>query len=284
MVDPGYTYVQSESAFVPMDAEMDWNTGGPPRPISGCNSDPAWPLKVDAETFAWRMRELHYTTLSMMHGYSVFDVKDNKHPQWVNNETIDYWMQTPLNLTRLYLDKLPVSPYYAAQSHSGYEYIRDHLGYRLELQHAIWPNKISLFQGTGELDFSATLVNWGFAAPINPRPVQVVILSKDRTRILWRSDTLVDPRQWQPHIPGSPFYTPLRHTFGGNLTVNAALCEANECVLSLGLYMPDARNELFAAQGVAVAYSIRLANEDVDWVGVDKAGGVNILGQLVVQA
>ena len=28
-----------------------------------------------------------------------------------NNETIDYWMRTPLNLTHLYYDKLPVSPY-----------------------------------------------------------------------------------------------------------------------------------------------------------------------------
>lgn len=285
MVDPGYAYTQRESAFVPMDCEMDWNTGAPRGDHSGCNNDPAWPLKVQAETFAWRARELHYTTLSMMHGYSVFDASSRDPRSWVNNETIDSWMRSPLNLTRLYLDKLPISPAYAAASHTGYEYIRDHLGYRLELQHASWPETLAIEPNTPlTLPFIATLLNWGFAAPINPRPVRLALLSSDQKRIVWHSHSLADPRDWQPHLPSGPFYTPLRHTFGGNLTIDRPeeLCNppASECVLPVGLFMPDPRNDLFAAAGVSAAYSIRLAN-DVPWVTIAE-GGINVLGRLQV--
>lgn len=280
MVDPDYAYTQLESAFVPMDSEMDWNTGAA-RTKTGCNSALDWPLKVDAETFAWRMRDLHYTTLSMMHGYSKLDA--GRHPAWLNNETIDAWMQTPLNLTRLYLDKLPVSRHYAAVNHNGYEYIRDHLGYRLELQHASWPE--TLTQGKqSRLSFSASIVNWGFAAPINPRPVKLVLLAKEKKRIIWRSESLADPREWQPYIPGSPFYTPMKHIIKGNLTVNGNLCGAEEnCVLLLGLFLPDLRNDLFIAEGMASAYSIRFANDDVPWLILNE-GGVNILGELNVHS
>jgi hypothetical protein len=291
MVDPNYAYIQRESPFVPMDCEMDWNTGAA---RTGCNSDANWPFKVPAETFAWRARDMHYSTMSLVHGYWVLDGK--RHPEWAHNETIDSWMKAPLNLTRLYLDKLPVSKYYAAASIldklTGFDYIRDHLGYRLELQHATWTDELQLGPAgsTASLPFSATLLNWGFAAPINPRPVQLVILSADRTRIVWRSASLVDPTTWQPHIPGSPFYTPSRHTFGGNLAVNVtaamhlAMCEppASDCMLPIGLHMPDVRNELFAASGVADAFSIRLANENMPWVTVEKEGGVNVLGELHV--
>jgi hypothetical protein len=70
------------------------------------------------------MREMHYSTLSLRHGYSHLDGNGRgKVPQPNNNETIDYWMRTPLNLTHLYYDKLPVSPAYAEEDHSGYEYL-----------------------------------------------------------------------------------------------------------------------------------------------------------------
>ena len=121
------------SPFVPVDAEMDWHSGSTKR--TGCNADLRWPVKIDAETFAWRAREMHLTTLSLVHGFSGLD--GGAHPD--HNETIDAWMRTPLNLTRLYLDKLPVSPFYAASNHTGFEYLRDHLGYRLELRQAAWP-------------------------------------------------------------------------------------------------------------------------------------------------
>ena len=72
------------------------------------------------ESFAWRLRDLHYSTLSMMHGYWVFD--GGRHPEWAHNETIDAWMRTPLNLS--YIDdwRLPISEAYARMPHTVYEY------------------------------------------------------------------------------------------------------------------------------------------------------------------
>ena len=169
-------------------------------------------------------------------------------------------MRTPLNVSHLFYDKLPISPAYMATNHSGYEYLRDHLGYRLELESATWPDVVESNLASGSsipsmmmpFTFSATLRNWGFAAPVNPRPVYLVVMSPDKQRILWRSHSLADPRDWQPYTPGDPFYTPQRHRFGAtNLTIASADVEKycprrKPCALPLGLYLPDARPGMFA--------------------------------------
>ena len=60
-------------------------------------------------------------------------------------------------------------------------YIRDHLGYRLELAAASFPASLALTRplrsrhgggGGAQLVFGAELRNYGFSAPLNPRPVQ----------------------------------------------------------------------------------------------------------------
>ena len=68
MVDPDYVFGQRESPFVPIDGEMDWATGLPTG--TSCNHPGGtWPMKVPAEVFAWRMREMHYSTLSLRREY-----------------------------------------------------------------------------------------------------------------------------------------------------------------------------------------------------------------------
>ena len=61
---------------------------------------------------------------------------------------------------------------------SVFDVVRDHLGYRLELQRATFPRKCA----AGEtLPLSASVVNWGFAAPHNARPLQVVLVADGST-------------------------------------------------------------------------------------------------------
>ena len=92
MMDPGFEYEKQESPFVPMDNEMGWLVGLKPYPE---NANGTWPLKVPAEVAAWRLREMHYSTMSLMHGYSHLDGNGHgKEPNPNNNETIDFWMQT----------------------------------------------------------------------------------------------------------------------------------------------------------------------------------------------
>jgi hypothetical protein len=241
-----------------------------------------------AETAAWRFREMHYTTLSLRHGYSGEDGIDKKTGKQTNhNETIDVWMQTPLNLSRIHADRLPISPVYALGRPSGYEYLRDHLGYRLELRSTTMPRILTVRQGTTsiQLSFAAALINWGFAPPVSPRPVQLVLMTggNSTTRnILWRSHSLADPRDWQPYVVGDPTFTPSVHRFrASNLTIPTANLTSG-AVLEVGLFLPDMRMENAVVAGVGAAYSIRLANADTAWVDVPGEGGVNVVGELIV--
>ena len=144
-------------------------------------------------------------------------------------------------------------------------------------------------------NFSAKLRNWGFAAPVNPRPVYLVILSADKTEVLWQSaQSMADPRDWQPHTPGDPFYTPIRHVFGASdFSIRGAdlrghNCGAGKkCKLWIGLFMPDMRSDHFDSATVGAAYSVRLANADIEWSLVHKSaksmqGGVNVLGAISI--
>ena len=219
---------------------------------------------------------MHYSTLSLVHGLLDGKLSNTSSQQ---NETIARWMSTPLDVDRLRGDRLPISAAYAAAAHTGYEYVRDHLGYRLELQWAEFPATIA--RGSA-FNFSAGLVNWGFAAPINPRPVLLVLLSADSSAILWRSaGSLADVREWQPHAPGDPTYSALEHALGSSETVptNASAGES----LPVGLFLPDARMEALASTAeAAAAYSIRLANDGVGWVAVVGEGAVNVIGHVTL--
>jgi hypothetical protein len=267
-----------------MDCEMDWLSGLPSR-AKPENVNTSLPLKVPAEVAAWRLREMHYSTMSLMHGFSHLDGNGKgKVPQPNTNETIDYWMQTTLNVTQASRDfRLPISPEYAAAGRSGFDYIRDHLGYRLELRSAVLPRKLN-FAAAGEnatFSFEVALINWGFAAPVSPRPVQLVVLGSNDT-VLWRSASLADPRDWQPFVPGDPTFLPLLHRLSADVSIpsSALRCSAGQvCTFSFGLAMPDMRMGKVVAEGSAggAAYCIRLANDAVPWLQ-----GVNVLAEFSV--
>ena len=114
-----------------------------------------------------------------------------------NNETIDFWMRSKLNVTLASREfRLPIAPEYANAGRSGFEYIRDHLGYRLELRSAVLPQQLVATpteqHSTAPFTFEAALVNWGFAAPISPRPVQLVLVAGNGS-VVWRSPSLARP-------------------------------------------------------------------------------------------
>ena len=136
-----------------------------------------------------------------------------------------------------------------------------------------------------------SLINWGFAAPINPRPVRLVLIrlhggNGAEPTIVWRSnESVADVQQWQPYEPGDPTFTPLEHTFTATVSAptmyEAGLVCGSPCQLLLGLSLPDQRS---AVLGSAPAYSMRFANDadDVTWLVVADEGGVNVLGDIDV--
>ena len=76
------------SCIVGRDGEFDWIEGLPEQYAGGCAEPGRWPLKVPAEVAAWRFREMHYTSLSLRHGYSHLDGNGRgKVPDPNNNES-----------------------------------------------------------------------------------------------------------------------------------------------------------------------------------------------------
>ena len=147
-----------ESAFVPVDGELFWNG----------HVDL---VRQSALAAIQRFTRHHYSTFSLVHGFSELDMT----PQF---GAIDAWKKTPVTAELLKAYSIPFDEGYFSMKPvcSGFEYIRDHLGYRLALER--------LDSGAecrrGE-KFSATakLRNWGFAAPVNRREAYFVLLFAD---------------------------------------------------------------------------------------------------------
>jgi len=250
--NPEFDYMTKESAFVPVDGELFWKDQGG---------------KVDGLRAAVRMRLHHYTTFSIAHSYS-----EREGPHL----SIDDWIRTPITLAQVNEAKLPVSKGYFQDAQgnevarSQFEYIRDHLGYRIELQKATLPHEM---KAGDKLDVTIEIVNRGFSALHNPRPVYLVLLDDNRCEAEMPLNG-ADPRKWQPCTPGDESYAPLTHM----LTVSVDLPQGlTPKWYMLGLWMPDADNSIRKDP----RYAVRAANGNVPWWR-DAAGqyGVNVLGSI----
>ena len=132
------------------------------------------------------------------------------------------------------------------------------LGYRLVLDKAIITPKP---QAGGKLEVYLELHNSGFAAPMNPRDVELVLVSTADASKKFVIKQTVDPRYW---LPGEH-----KFTLSANLESNMA----GEYKLYLNL--PDPYETLHNDP----RYSIRLANKDV-W---EEATGYNYLTTIKVE-
>jgi hypothetical protein len=212
---------------------------------------------------------MHYDTLSLVHGFFPFDGPAS--PDSRQNETISEWTREQLNLTRIKQDRLPISTGYGAEVaarpfFSVFDYIRDHLGYRLEVLAATFAKTVP---ESGAFTFAADIVNYGFSAPVNPRPVQLVLLL--RSEVVWRSPSLANPIEWQPRVQFDPTYELTRHRIGGTFTLPKSVAGH----LTLALALPDARQHMLDHRS-----SIQLANADTEWLVVGNEG-LNVLGTLI---
>ena len=110
---------------------------------------------------------------------------------------MDVWARVPVDPMFLWQRNLPFEEDYFTDEkgrhvwRSYYEYIRDHLGYRIVLEEAEVDSEI-----VADKDFHAriSLRNDGFSAPIHPRPVQLVLTGRV-SQI--RFDFATDIRRWR---------------------------------------------------------------------------------------
>ncbi len=252
--NPEFDYVTQVSPYIAVTGEPYWkDVGG----------------QIDGKSAIRRLRLHHWSSLSISQTYSGFYGE--------KRYSIDRWMETPLAEEELRKENLPISDGYF-KNYSGkpvkrtvFEYIRDHLGYRIELQKAKFPKKISKNES---LPVKIELINRGFATFINPRPVYLVLINTSGNLVL-KQKTDANPQTWQPFKPGDLEYKPLIHNISGNISLEDL--EIGEYMV--GLWMPDADESI----QLDSRYAVRTANRDTPWwTTADGKYGVNILGSVKI--
>lgn len=136
------------------------------------------------------------------------------------------------------------------QEQGCFDEMRSRLGYRLALKEAVLPEAASAGQA---VPITITLENSGFAAPVNPREVALVM---DGPAHFVQPLVQIDPRRWEPGT----------HTFTATLQIPS---DAKRGDYRLALWLPDPMPALHDDP----RYAIRLNNEG----GWDDAAGFNIL-------
>ncbi len=249
--NPEFDYMTAESPYLPVDGELFWSD------IDG---------RVDGFKAAERMRLHHYSSFSIAHSYSGMEGK---------TLGIDAWMKTPMDAAQASEARLPLSDGYF-EDHEGrpvtrtlFEYIRDHLGYRIELQEAVCPESV---RAGAKLKIGVSLINRGFSTLINPRLAYLVLIDA-HNKIAWTQKLACDPRGWQPFSPGDPDYAPLVHNLQAEVSLPPQLPPDHYL---LGLWLPDEADSLRDD----ARYAVRAANRDVPWWSPGGRYGVNVLGSL----
>lgn len=254
--NPAFDAVTAESPDMMVGGELYW-------------SDEGGSAAYDGFAVAKRMRLHHYSVFSIEHSYSVREGK---------NYAIDHWVTNSVSKQQVVAAKMPLSDGYFEDQFGNevertqFEYIRDHLGYRLELQQAVFPDKVVV---GGKLNVELELVNRGFSTLRNPRKAYVVLI--DMAGNVTPFDTGADPRQWQPFAPGDANYAPLVHQLGISATLPGGIVPG---YYQLGLWMPDPYGSIH----LDPRYSVRLANRDTPWwINASGEYGINLFGLVEVK-
>lgn len=253
--NPEFDYTTRESPYVAADGELFW------RDHAG---------HIDGFKAMLRMRLHHYGTFSIWHSHSGREGKPY---------SIDNWMRQRVTAEQIATARLPQDDGYFTDStgapveRTAFEYITDHLGYRLELQQAKFTEAL---RAGGRFSLEVELINRGFAVPHNPRPVIAVLIDWEG-RVAELPFDGVRPCEWQPFDPGDETFAPMTHPF--SLVVD--LPDGVEPGwYQLGLWLPDAATSI----RLDPRYAVRMANRDVPW-WIDYEGkyGVNIIGVVEVR-
>lgn len=251
--DNDFYQVKNEGGYTTVDGEMpyDGQWEGTFNSIA-YGSEGGWYA-------ARRMRAHSYTSFSIVHNYNVNIAAWKTHLlypyQFRNDNTLvtdDYFLNANGQETGRY----------------AFEYVRDHLGYRLQLRTGTIPSK-SAIGGNARVQFS--IKNFGFSRMINSRPVYIVLI--DQNNVV---------REYQTTLNAQDIYP----TFGQNdgvYNVTRDIPIDNSFVpgvYRVGIWMPDASSEL----RYDPSFAVRLANGNMQW-WTDPANKylVNTLGFFLIE-
>jgi hypothetical protein len=261
--NPEFDYMTRESPYLPVDGELFWSD-------IGFDGKAAAGKGVEGVNAATHMRLHHYSSFSLAHSYSEREGKIY---------SIDRWLAAPVTPEALREAKMPIADGYFEDGlgnravRSQFEYIQDHLGYRLELQTARFPPRLKPGE---ELAVSVELINRGFATLHNPRPVRITLTDIDGK--VWHEPVPgANPRTWQPFKPGDDQCRALVHTVALKMALPTGIKPGH---YQVGLWLPDASQTL----SLDPRYAVRVANRDVPWwTDCEGRYGINALGVIEVR-
>ncbi len=192
------------------------------------------------------------------------------------NGAIDKWKSTAITQADADQYQLPYSTgYFTHDNKSVFDYIRDHLGYRLELQ-----NLETEIQGNN-LTAKFHIQNKGFSAPKNPRQIYAVLLDEQGQQVQqlpvnidanewlsWTTDANLDIKKNDINGTNYTDYTleddfdPINyntHTVQATFDMSGLTTYAT---YSIALWMPDPSADLNTASN-QVDYAVKLANRPI---------------------
>lgn len=271
---PKFDQIVAESPYLVVDGELPWG-------FWSVGADPDSPSAgwiIDGLQVARRLFLQHYTSLSIIHNYK------EQHPnkRFDENNPPEYsmvvWKKTMITEDSLLQHHMPVSDSYFRKKdgtkvkRNVFDYIRDHLGYRIELQSLQLPSK---FVSGKENVLKLSLKNRGFATVFGEHPVYFVLIDDAGEVTEFPADA--NPKNWQPFEPKDSTYTSLTHTVDVSLELPASLTAGT---YKLGLWIPDGSDRL----RYNPRYAIHCANGDTDWwISKDGKYGVNVLTAVEVE-
>lgn len=266
---PFFDQIVSESPYLPVDGELPWG-------FWSVNQDPDSPEAgwlIDGAQAARRFCMQHFSSLSAIHNYREIRGREGK-----ANEvkySMQVWQDTSIDTDFLKKENMPVSANYF-ETISGkkvertvFDYVRDHLGYRIELQDL----KTNLTWSKNKLnEITLNLINRGFATIFNEHDVYFVLINNNG-RII-ESKTVADVHQWQPRSKTNDV---LIHTINHNFTLPEDITAGD---YKLGLWIPDSFEQLkYNAE-----YAIRCANGNMEWYqSPDGIYSINILTDIHIE-
>lgn len=255
---PEYWQVLYESPYLLIDGEMPYA------------EKTEWGLhhKLNVINVLKRLREHHYTSFSVVHNNLEND-----------SSNIRYWRSYQLAEKEIIKAKLPLSDGYFRDKknnlvkRTAFEYIRDHLGYRLEIQSLTLPH---YFERNQDLVMQLSLINRGFSAPHNAREVYFVLIN-EKGNVSATIPIYARPDTWQPFLPGDTLYKPIMYTMTARYQNGKTLAPGK---YKVGLWLSDGSMEL----KMNPAYAIRCANSNnYWWVNAEQQYGINILSEITVR-
>lgn len=263
-----FNQIIKESPYLVLDGELPWG-------FWSVGADPDSPSAgwiIDGIQTARRLFLQHFTSLSIIHNYK----EQHANRRFDENNPPEYsmivWKKTLITEDTLKKYRMPLSDRYFTQKDGErvkrniFDYIRDHLGYRIELQKLNLPTHFSKGKDNR---LKLELFNRGFATVFGNHPVYYVLI--DPKGNVMEYPVEADLQDWQPFQPGDSTFTPLLHT------VDAIIPISGNCLsgtYQLGLWIPDGGEKL----KYNARYAIRCANGNTTWwVSKDNKYGVNLL-------